>query len=203
MVKCILVQKYIQENCYIFSNDKTNHCYIIDPGAQEDLICSYLDKNNLIPDKILLTHGHFDHIGAVNYLREKYQIDVYAFSDKYLLDKRYNLSFMYSPIKVLNSKVYNEYITLNDGSLQLEVIHTPGHTEDSVTLYSKECSLAFTGDTMFKNGFGNYTFPGGNEDILIDSILTKILTLPNDTIIYSGHGEVSEIEDEKHFYLDI
>ncbi|MBR1443920.1 MAG: MBL fold metallo-hydrolase [Firmicutes bacterium] len=94
-----------------------------------------------------------------------------------------------------------DIISLDDNTkFSLKVIYVPGHTPDSVTLYSKKDNIAFVGDTIFKECLGNYTFPGGNKNALIQSITERIFTLPDETVLYSGHSKPTTIKAEKKFY---
>ena len=201
MVKKLTVgnEGFIQENCYIFFDELSLHCYIIDPGANGDIISNYIDKYKLIPKKILITHGHFDHIGSVDYLRDKYKIDAYVYGKKYVENSYYNLSYFEKEFTVKNCKTYNEFVN-DEKALSLSIIHTPGHTEDSVILYSEYEKMAFVGDLIFKENIGNYTFPGGDKTTLLSSIHNYIFKLPYNTILYTGHGENTTVLQEKFFH---
>lgn len=196
MVKRIELSGYIPVNCYIFSDDETKHCYIIDPGAQVNTVLAILKSDGLVPDCILLTHGHFDHIGVVNSLRIKYNIPVFCYSEEYVKNPDLNLSCQFVPFTVDDTLSYPAIITLNDGRLPLKVLHTPGHTTDSVILYSEDDGICFTGDTIFHHGIGSYTLPGGKYNDLVNSIKNIIFTLPENTILYPGHGEDTTVRDE-------
>lgn len=193
MVKRIELSGYIPVNCYIFSDDETKHCYIIDPGAQVNVISAFIKSDGLIPDCILLTHGHFDHSGEVNAIRKKFDIPVYCYSNEYLEDPDLNLSCEFYPFTVENTLRYPDVITLKDGHLPLKVLHTPGHTDDSVILYSEEKGIAFSGDTIFKQGMGSYILPGGDYYKLASSLKNIVFSLPDNTVLYPGHGDVTKI----------
>lgn len=154
MVLTVPVKDYFEEYCYFYVSDSTRHGFIIDPGAQADKLLDIIRDNGLVIEKILLTHGHFDHFGAVEELREKLNCPVLAHekADLFLLDPLMNLS--------------------------------------------RQC----VGDTIFKESIGNYTFPGGNKDLLIQSIMERVFTLPDDTVLYSGHSEPTTVGAEKRFY---
>ena len=202
MIKCVLVNGYIPENTYFYVNDKTNHCFLIDPGYEGKRLLDIANKNNYIIDKIILTHGHFDHIGAISEIRKNIDVEVYAYidSEKYLTNSYYNLSrFLGGEEVIINDVKYfrdGDIISLDDG-LSVKVIYTPGHTEDSCVFYSEKDKVLFSGDTLFNNGIGNTSFPGGNYDTLISSIKNKILTLNDEVKVYPGHGDETSIRNEK------
>ena len=124
-------------------------------------------------------------------------------SDRYLLDGEINLSAFCVGEKVIrNVRTLRDgdTVSLRDGSCCLRVIHTPGHTTDSVVYYSEKDRVAFVGDTIFKGSVGNWQYPGGNRQTLVESITEKIFALPDDTVLYSGHSEETTIGTEKRRY---
>jgi len=204
MVLTVPVKGYFEEYCYLYVSDSTRHGFIIDPGAQSDKLLDIIRDNGLVIEKILLTHGHFDHFGAVEELREKLNYPVLAHekADLFLLNPLMNLSRQCVGDMVIRDTVkfkYGDTITLDEAH-SLRVIYTPGHTPDSVLLYNEKDRIAFVGDTIFKESIGNYTFPGGNKDLLIQSIMERVFTLPDDTVLYSGHSEPTTVGAEKRFY---
>lgn len=203
MVLTVPVKGYFEENCYFYVNDSTRHGFIIDPGAQADKLLDIIRDNGLVIEKILLTHGHFDHFGAVEKLRKKLNCPVLAHekADLFLLDPLMNLSR-----QCVGDMIIRDTVKFKDGDTialdeahSLRVIYTPGHTPDSVLLYNEKERIAFVGDTIFKESIGNYTFPGGNKDLLIQSIMERVFTLPDDTVLYSGHSEPTTVGAEKRF----
>ena len=160
---------------------------------------SVVRRNGWTIEKILLTHGHFDHMGAADQLRKELGAEIYA-SDKtgaMLKDARTNLSALCGPAITIDGAIPlddGEIISLaNDPSFCLRVIHTPGHTPDSVTFYSERDRVAFVGDTIFKAGIGSWGYPGGNKTELIKSITERIFTLPDETVLCSGHSEQTKV----------
>ncbi len=164
-------------------------------------------KNGWHIDAILLTHGHFDHFGAVNELRRVLGVPVYAHeaSGAYLTDPETNLSiYCGPPMTVEHVESLRDGQTLTDEqapSLRLRVLHTPGHTTDSVTLYDKSAGIAFVGDAIFKGSIGTDQYPGGNLAQLLRSIQTVIFLLPENTVLYSGHSAPTTVGIEKERYL--
>ena len=201
MVECVNVFGYIEENAYFYIDKNSKHCFLIDPGSEGNKLLEIANNNNWIIDKILITHGHFDHIGGIKEIRDKINVEVYSYSKEYLESPYNNLSKFLGgeEIIVKNTKQFKEgdKLYLNDSSeLCLEVIYTPGHTSDSVCFLDRKNKVLFSGDTIFKDSFGNTSYPGGDYNTLINSIKNKILVLDKDIKIYSGHSDETTIEDE-------
>ncbi len=207
MVKELQVQGVFAENTYFYIDDHSKAGFLIDPGAQAGDIYDTIVRNGWLIEKILLTHGHFDHMGAAELLREKLVAPIYIYpSDaQYLTDPYLNLSGNYGrPILVPHyEELYDgEEIRLKHNSgFYLKVIHTPGHTPGSVTFYSPEERVAFVGDTLYQHGPGLTDFPGGNRRELEESIVNKILTLPDDTLLLSGHSSPITVAEERRLLL--
>lgn len=206
MIAEVPVKGYFEENCFFYIDDETKHGFIIDPGAQADELLELIRKNGWTIEKILLTHGHFDHTGAVDEIRDMLNISVFAHrrSDEYLLDARKNLSALCGPEIIVKDVVYlddGDVIRLDSNpDFSLQVIYTPGHTTDSVIFYSRKDHVAFVGDTIFKGSIGNYRYPGGNLEDIQRSIIERIFTLPDDTILCSGHSEQATVGTERRRY---
>lgn len=207
MVQRLTVYGVYAENCYFFIDEHTKSGFIIDPGAQAGEIYDIVMRNGWKIEKILLTHGHFDHIGAAEILREKLVAPIYIYTPDapYLTDTYLNLSENAPhPVTVAHyEEVYNgERIRLKANSgFYLDVISTPGHTPGSVTYYSPEERVAFVGDTLYQHGPGLTNFPGGNPADLEDSIINRILTLPPDTVLLSGHSSPITVKEERNLLL--
>lgn len=185
----------VQTNCYIVSN-KEKDCLIFDPGEEGARIISELRKNGLNPLAILLTHTHFDHIGAVDTIREAYQIPLYVHEKEvaWLADPMKNGSGKYAELPNYSVNLPdNEHIIRTEGELEIgaftmTVAHTPGHSPGSVSFIFKEDGFAIVGDTLFEQSIGRTDLIGGSTNVLLKSIHDKLLSLPEDTIIYPGHG---------------
>lgn len=207
MIKELTVQGVFAENCYFYIDSHTKAGFIIDPGAQAGLIYDTVVRNGWHIEKILLTHGHFDHMGAAELLRERLVAPIYIYPQdaRYLTDAMLNLSANPGrPITVAHyEELYDgEEIRLKANSgFYLKVIHTPGHTPGSVTFWSPEERAAFVGDTLYEHGPGLTNFPGGNRRELEESIINKILTLPEDTILLSGHSSPITVAEERRLLL--
>jgi len=190
-----IVVGYYGVNCYIAGRKEKGEVVIIDPGADFSKIKSVLDEYKLKPVAVLNTHGHFDHIGA----NDKFNLDVYVHSaDKEMLtDPQSNLSIFFGkPLKVnANIKILQDKDTVALAGMDFEVLHTPGHTPGGVCLRVE--NLLFSGDTLFSGSVGRTDFPGASHEQLINSIKNKILTLPDETVVYPGHGAPTTIEIER------
>lgn len=207
MIKQLQVRGVFAENTYFYIDAHTRAGFLIDPGAQAGLIYDTIRENGWTIEKILLTHGHFDHMGAAELLREKLVAPIYVYpSDaQYLTDPILNLSG--NTGEIITVPHYEE---LHDGEIirlkansgfYLKVIHTPGHTPGSVTYYSPEEGAAFVGDLLYEHGPGLTNFPGANRRELEESIVNKIFTLPDDTVLLSGHSSPITVGQEKGLLL--
>lgn len=185
----------IQTNCYIVSN-KNKDCLIFDPGEEASRVVSELRKNGLNPLAILLTHTHFDHIGAVDAIREEYKLPLYVHEKEvsWLTDPLKNGSGKYVELPNYIVKVpEDEHVIRTEGTLTIgdftfDVAHTPGHSPGSVSFIFKEDGFAIVGDTLFEQSVGRTDLIGGSMQVLVKSIHDKLLSLPENTIIYPGHG---------------
>ena len=207
IVLSVEVGEIIPENAHFYIDDESFHGFLIDPGAEAEKLLQIIAEKNFVIEKILLTHGHFDHIGAVTEIQNKLKIPVFAheLGKNYLFNPEKNLSIFTIGAEMklggVNFLADGDFICLEKNSeLNLQLIHTPGHTTDGATFYSKKNNLAFVGDTIFKNSFGRTDFPGGNFETLIHSIKTKIFVMPDETILYTGHGENTSVGYEKNFF---
>ena len=202
----VAVRDILETNSYFYIDENTGHGFLIDPGAEAEKLIQKINDNNWIIEKILLTHGHFDHIGAVEALHNSLNIPYFIHKNgaDYLNYVLYNLSAQFGRNIVLKEAEYLEdgdsvHLSKND-SVELRLIHVPGHTTDSSIFYDAKNCLAFVGDTIFKNSVGNTAFPGGDSQQLADSIFNKIFKLPSETVLYSGHSEETSVEIEKGRY---
>jgi len=202
MVKMVSVKGYFEENCYFYIDEKTMHGFLIDPGAQPQVLKEIIHGNGWTIEKILLTHGHFDHFGAANELRHSLRIPIYAYekADKYLLDGKMNLSsFCGREIRLPETGKFrdgDEIQLQSNPEFKLKVLYGPGHTTDSVIFHSEMDQLAFVGDTVFRGSIGTDQYPGGNRTDLIHTIRDIIMDLPGETMLFSGHTECTTVNAE-------
>lgn len=190
-VKAIQVGE-LATNCYILIDDEAKKAAVIDPGAEAELILAELDKTDAQVEYILLTHGHYDHIGAVARIHEALpQTKVYL----HKADSR-GTGFHVVPLadQVEDLQYYDDGDTLTLGSLTIHVIHTPGHTPGGVTLRVKD--VLFTGDTLFAGSMGRSDFPGGNTQQLFAS-LKKLAQLEGNYHVLPGHEGTTTLDRER------
>ena len=190
----------MQSNCYIVYSSVTLHCVVIDPGDEGDKIIDVIESLNLSVDFVILTHGHFDHIGAVDTICEKYNVGIIINKNDEicLKDINFNLSGRF-PAKNVIVRTDNitsvENCNMNLLGQEFNFISTPGHTNGSMCIAVDD--HLFTGDTLFRLSIGNQFPPYGNIKTEIDSIKNKLFTLNKDYTCYPGHGETTTLFYEK------
>ena len=186
-------------NCYLAYDENTKDGIVVDPGGSAKDIGEAIDRLGLHIVVIINTHGHWDHIGANDAVKAKTGAPVYIHEAdaEFLTNPAYNISSMmgYSSSVASADGLLHEGDTVNFGSCTLKVLHTPGHTPGGITLYGE--GVAFTGDTLFFRSVGRSDLPGGDYNALIESIKNKLMTLDEDTLVYTGHGIPTRIGDEK------
>jgi len=189
-------------NCYIISNCRTKEAILVDPADQADRILSVIEENQLKPVAILLTHGHFDHMGAADELRKQYSIKVFCHKDEIevMANSRWNLSELFAyPFTLKADETFQDKETLSYLGRKIQVLFTPGHTKGSCCFYFPEDGILLSGDTLFAESVGRTDFPTGSTAVLIHSIEEILLKLPNETIVYPGHNDTTTIEHEKKY----
>ncbi|WP_047984138.1 MBL fold metallo-hydrolase [Ornithinibacillus californiensis] len=186
-------------NCYIIY--KENKAIIIDPGGEANKVIQWLSLEKIEPIAILLTHAHFDHIGAVDELRHHYHIKVYMHREEasWLMDPSLNRStfFIGAETKTDAPDYLLETGGFSLGPFDFEVIYTPGHSPGSISFLVKEEHIIFSGDVLFYRGIGRTDLPGGDYAIITDSIQNKLYKLEDETVVYPGHGPKTVIGEEK------
>jgi hydroxyacylglutathione hydrolase len=186
-------------NCYILGCERTGKGIVIDPGADADRILPVLSKLGLKIIHVVNTHGHFDHVGGNGEILKVTGADLLLHeADVPLLSRAVATAAAYG-LPAENSPHPDEYLldgmTIPFGDYELRVLHTPGHTPGGCCLYSE--GMVITGDTLFADSVGRTDFPGGSLEALMESIHSKLLTLPDDTIVHPGHGPASTIGRER------
>ena len=203
MILQIEVHGVFATNSYFYVDDETLHGFLIDPGAEADKLLRIIDEKNFVIEKILLTHGHFDHIGAVETLQEKLKIPVCMQKNgkAYVENPIWNLSAYFNLDMTLKNVTYleddSEIILDTNKNFKLKMIPLAGHTTDGAIFYSAKDGVAFVGDSIFRGSVGRTDFPGGNARQLYDNITEKIFTLPPKTILLSGHTEPTTVAAER------
>ncbi len=193
----------IQANCYLFLDEEKHEAMIVDPGSERGKLLQWL-KDEAAGYKmkyIVDTHGHFDHITA-NSVCDVFQapLCIHKLDEPFLSDEKLSLLGIGGDMGMFKEAdiILHDGDTLKCGSYVFHVIHTPGHTPGGICLYSAKAKIVFTGDSLFYESIGNTDFPGGSMEDLVNSLQTNILTLPDDTVVYPGHGKETTIGHEKY-----
>lgn len=201
MIFDIIVVGNLGVNCLVLGCDRTGAGVIVDPGADAVLVVAQAAKRGLVIEKIINTHGHFDHVGANKYVKDATGASLLIHEqDTPYLSRVADVATMYG-MRASNSPMPDQFLIdgmeLVFGDCRMQILHTPGHTPGGCCLYLPEEGMIITGDTLFAESVGRTDLPGGSHEILITSIRTKLLPLPDGTIIYPGHGPGSSIGHEK------
>ena len=194
-------------NCYIVQDENSKETMVIDPAGDVDKIVEMLDILQAKLKYIYLTHCHGDHIGGVKELKQRYggQIVAHRLTAENLLNTDTNLTLYIGNEGLTietDARVDGEDL-IHLGDLEFRVIHTPGHTSGGSCLYSEEEKLLFSGDTLFRGTWGRTDVPTGDFEAVISSITKKLMILPDETIVYPGHGKSTMIREEKPIYLEL
>lgn len=195
-----------QENTYLLINEK-NHCWIIDPGmydsSETKMFIDHIDQNSLTPQAILNTHTHIDHIFGVDALKNRYGIP-FSFHEKDMpvwngaVGSAMLFGFdFFSKAPIADHFIREGIIEL--GTDKIAVKLTPGHSPGSVSFYSPGHGWVISGDALFNGSIGRTDLPGGNFEVLINSIHTQLFSLPDETVVYPGHGPATTIGNEKQY----
>lgn len=199
MIEKFSIGKVMQTNCYVVFDEETKDTIIIDPGDEDKEIIEYIEKNELKVKYIYLTHCHFDHILGASWFRDKLNVPIACLDKEADNVKNEDITMgkalLLKEITVSPDKLFFENDEIELGNLILKVIHTPGHTSGSSCLYGN--GILISGDTLFKGNYGRCDLPTGNLYEIIKSIKNKLFELPDDTIVYPGHGEATTIKSEK------
>ena len=196
----------VGENTYLIWDEETKEAAIIDAGMSNNrenaAVSEFITKENLQLKYALQTHMHFDHVWGLSYIKETYNLRPLCHAaDEIIYSQAPEMTGMFRLSMNWNLPAIGRYIEEGEiiqlGKTSIQVLHTPGHTPGGLSFYIESDHIIFTGDTLFQGSVGRTDLPGGNLEEEINSIKTKILTLPSDTIIYSGHGPKSSVEWEK------
>lgn len=190
-----------EENCYLYACPETLEAVIIDPGDEAQRILSRIQELAFIPKYIINTHGHFDHICAIDEISAVYPIPlaIHAADVHRYTDEQADRSYQREPplVKRKADLLLNEGDRLSFGTLTLDVLHTPGHTPGGICLVSRPYCV-FSGDTLFRRGIGRTDLRGGDYAQLVASIREKLYTLDEELVVFPGHGEPTTIMEEKY-----
>lgn len=194
-----------QENTYILYDEETLEGMIVDPGCfnteEETQISQFIQTHNIKPTLLVNTHCHIDHIMGNGYISGKYQLPLHLHKKEEETmqhssgwGKMYGLEIDIQP----TDRIYiDETNTLTLGKYTFDILYTPGHSIASLSFYCRQAQILISGDVLFRQGIGRYDLPGGDFEVLKNSILTQLYTLPNEVKVFSGHGEPTTIGFEK------
>ncbi|WP_350335037.1 MBL fold metallo-hydrolase [Coralliovum pocilloporae] len=191
-----------QQNCTIIWDDETKNGVVIDPGGDVDVIRQVLEENEVQVERILLTHGHIDHIGGAADLRDLLDVEVEGphEDDRKLIERVADQAAQFNmpEVKTIEpDRWLQEGDVVSIAGLDFDVLHCPGHAPGHVVFYQAESRFALVGDVLFKGSVGRTDLPGGDHDTLIKSITEKLLPLGDDVTFICGHGPHSTIGEER------
>lgn len=209
ILKTLKINTWVGEptNCYIVLDEKSKEIMVVDPAGDVDKIEEMIDILQGKLKYIYVTHCHGDHTAGVQELRERCggKILIHRYDAEGINNPEISLTEYIGMKKVeieADSRIDDEDL-IHLGDLEFKVIHTPGHTKGGSSLYCESEKFVFTGDTLFRGAWGRTDLPTSNFKEIIDSIIEKLLKLPDDTIVYPGHGRSTMIELEKPIYLEL
>lgn len=188
-------------NCFILGCDETQEALVVDPGADAERILASVAKTGLRVKTVVNTHGHFDHVGGNRRVLEAtgselliHESDAPYLQRAVVTAARYGVASEDSPAP---SRFLVDGMTISFGKKSLQVLHTPGHTQGGCCLYLASEGMVITGDTLFADSVGRTDLPGGSHEQLMASITGKLLSLPDETRVFPGHGPSSTIGHER------
>ncbi|MBD5299668.1 MAG: MBL fold metallo-hydrolase [Bacteroides sp.] len=193
-------------NTYVVYDPSTSCCAVVDPGMlgpkEEKAMDDFIARNNLKLTNIINTHLHLDHAVGNAYLKENYNVPVLASkADEPIGERMQQQAQMFGINEKFKGVEITEYLNDGDiitiGSGSLKVIAVPGHSQGSIALYDEADGFLIAGDALFKGSIGRTDLPGGNHQQLLDSIKSRLLSLPGNTVVYPGHGPATTIAEEK------
>ena len=198
-----MVLGMVQTNTWFVINEKTKELILIDPADDAGRIIRKIEADGLKLQGILLTHGHFEHNGAVDDLREYFKgVQCYAGEkeEEVLENGSYNLSASWAAaLSIRADRLLRDKETLTLAGFKIKVIETPGHTKGGVCYYLSEEGVLFSGDTLFRTSVGRTDFPTGSMSQIVRSVQYLTENLPGDTVVYPGHQEITTIAYEQRF----
>ena len=200
------VEQYIvgsvQTNCYFAINEQTKETLIVDPGARADRLAEIIEQEKLNPVAILLTHGHFDHAGGAAELAEHFHVPVYAeeHEKETLENAALNLSGWEGREQTYHADFFlHDEQEIDLAGFHIRVLFTPGHTVGGCCYYFPYQNVLFSGDTLFAQSVGRTDFPKGSASQLIRAIKEKIMILPDEVTVYTGHNDITTVGTERMY----
>jgi len=190
-----------QENCYVIGDEESGVGAVVDPGDEAARIALAVEQTNLEIEKILITHAHIDHVGAVAALVDEDACPVYMHAEAEPMLKQLPTQAMMMGLRFGKVPSVDGYIAddaeIEVGGLRLRSLYTPGHAPGHLAFYAGSEGLVLSGDALFAGSIGRTDLPGGSMEVLLKSINERLLTLPDETRVYSGHGPATTIGDER------
>jgi glyoxylase-like metal-dependent hydrolase (beta-lactamase superfamily II) len=190
-----------QENCYVIGDEETGAGAIVDPGDEAARIALAVEQTRLDIAQILITHTHIDHVGAVAALAEEYSCPVLMHAEAepmlaQLPTQAMMMGLRFGKVPTVDRHIEDEE-TIEVGGLELRSLYTPGHAPGHLAFYVESEGLVLSGDALFSGSVGRVDLPGGSMEVLMRSIEERLLTLPDETAVYSGHGPETTIGHER------
>ena len=190
-----------QENCYIIGDEDSGTGAVIDPGEEAARIAMAVEQTRLEIGSIIVTHAHIDHVGAVAALVDEYACPVLMHAEaepmlNQLPTQALMMGLRFGKVPTVDRYIDDEEV-LEVGDLRLRSLYTPGHAPGHLAFYVEDEDLVLSGDALFAGSVGRVDLPGGSMEVLMRSIEERLLTLPDETIVYSGHGPRTTIGDER------
>lgn len=194
-------------NCYIVADEKSKEAFIIDPGGEPEKVIDMISILKVNVKYIILTHCHGDHIAGVREVKNKVggKILIHRMDAEGLCNENLSLTYyigLQNPDMEADS-ILDDEDKIHLGDIEFDILHTPGHTKGGICIYCPEQKMIFTGDTLFRGTWGRTDLPTGSFEDIIHSITNRIMVLPEDTIIYPGHGKSTIVKEEERIYLDL
>ena len=197
-----IVMGSVQTNCYFLYQENENKIIVVDPADRGEYLYNAFTEAGLEVAAILLTHAHFDHIWGCNKLRELTGVQVFAWEEEKELCESAKLNVSEDvgrPYTVTVDWYLKDGEKVNVEGMEFTVIGTPGHTQGSCCYYFEKDNILISGDTLFEGSVGRSDLPTGNEATLIRSLKERLMTLPDETLVFPGHGNGTSIADEKKY----
>jgi len=203
MILDMMLTGPLDVNCYFIGDAKSREIAIIDPGGNSQEILHHVSKADYKITCIINTHCHFDHVGAVSELVQTLDIDYLIhpeeiFNHQNIVQQAHLFGIIFSELPK-PAKFLNHGDRLLIGNVNIDVIWTPGHSPGGICLYCENSNELITGDSLFHESIGRTDLPGGNTEMLLESIHNKLLSLPDETKVFPGHGNTTTIKHEKQF----
>ena len=201
MILKMLTVGPFQENCYVIGDEESGTGAIVDPGDEATRIALAVEQTNLEITQILITHAHIDHVGAVVGLAEEYSCPVLMHAEAepmlaQLPTQAMMMGLRFGKVPTVDRHIEDEE-TIEVGGLELRSLYTPGHAPGHLAFYVESEGLVLSGDALFSGSVGRVDLPGGSMEVLMRSIEERLLTLPDETVVYSGHGPETTIGNER------